>query len=75
MRPTCIAVVGNGEVAVGFENSVVLLMKVVGEKLQTLFEIDHKVESQSIQSILTEPNYLTIALNGVGVFKWLCVRD
>lgn len=23
---------------------------------------------------MTEPNYLTVAVNGVGVFKWLCVR-
>jgi hypothetical protein len=49
-------------------------MKVKGDKLQSLFEIDHKMETQSIQTILSEPSYLTVAVNGVGIFKWLCVQ-
>ena len=74
VRPTCVTLVGSDEIAIGFENSVILVVRVIGDKLQTLFEIDHKMETQAIQTILYEPSFLTVALNGVGIFKWLCAR-
>lgn len=48
MRPTCLAVISEDLIAIGFENSIVLILKVDGDKLIIVHEIDHKIESQSV---------------------------